>query len=174
MTSAAAVPQVLDMITEVQPTLRQLPFEEFVCLMSRQSPVVPSVDKEIRGSFRTFAGRHDAITSTSLEQAMSALDRPVSKLHVRCTVERIEVELLETHHIAPAPTSTPNSQAPTQDTISTTAIAIDPLQRSNGHTPVQCRTAPSDTSVARLQVQPALRTPIHLDLSLHCACRLKQ
>ena len=74
--------QVLDMITEVQPNLRQLPFDEFVSLMSRPMPSGAAVDLDIRESFGTFAGPDALITTASLEQALSDLGRPVSKLQV--------------------------------------------------------------------------------------------
>ena len=77
---AHAVPQVLDMITEVQPNLRQLPFDEFINIMLRELPGSDSVDAEVAETFTTFAGPDDAITSASLQQAMGNLGKPVSKL----------------------------------------------------------------------------------------------
>merc|ERR1711988_155949 len=68
------------MITEVQPNLRQLPFDEFVNVMCRELPGSDSVDAEVKETFPTFAGSDEVITSASLQQALSSLGQPVSKL----------------------------------------------------------------------------------------------
>ena len=98
---ASLVAQVLDMITEMQPDLRKLPFDEFVHVMCKELPGGDSVDTEIRETFPTFSANGGAITSSSLQevgpqararllhygahtgsscaQAMNSLGTPVSK-----------------------------------------------------------------------------------------------
>eukprot|EP00966_Prymnesium_polylepis_P246012 5690534-Prymnesium_polylepis.1 len=108
-------PQVLDMITEVQPNLRQLPFDEFVNVMCRELPGSDSVDAEVRETFSSFAGPDEVITSSSLQQALSSLGEPVSKLMsdemvreaVRCA--RLQPTLFDRNPPRQAP---PCAQAP--------------------------------------------------------------
>lgn len=73
--------QVLDMVTEAQPNIRQLPFEDFVNIMCRTLPSnnSNSVDEEVRATFPLFASSA-TITPSSLQEAMSSLGMPISTL----------------------------------------------------------------------------------------------
>ena len=73
--------EVLDLVTEVKPTLRKLPFDEFVAVMCRPFGSAAAVRDEVRDCFATFAV-DDQITVSSLQQAMAALGHPVSKAMV--------------------------------------------------------------------------------------------
>lgn len=75
--------QVLDIITEVQPTLRQLPFDDFVSLLSRPLPPGAEADGQLKECFASFAGTDAVITPASLECVMSSLGQPISKLQAR-------------------------------------------------------------------------------------------
>ena len=74
--------EVLDLVTEVKPTLRKLPFDEFVAVMCRPFGSAAAVRDEVRDCFATFAV-DGQITVASLQQAMAALGHPVSKAMVR-------------------------------------------------------------------------------------------
>ena len=79
-------PEVLDLITEVEPNLRQLPFDEFRALMCSQLPGTRAYEDEVREVFASFAGPDETVTPTSLRAAMEALGHPVSKLVVRPSI----------------------------------------------------------------------------------------
>mmetsp|Transcript_5396 Transcript_5396/g.14220 ORF Transcript_5396/g.14220 Transcript_5396/m.14220 type:complete len:162 (-) Transcript_5396:361-846(-) len=72
--------EVLDMVTELKPDLRKLPFEEFVNVMSRPMVDRPTLEKEVVDTFNTFSGGSSHITASTLEVAMAELGRPVEPL----------------------------------------------------------------------------------------------
>mmetsp|Transcript_43036 Transcript_43036/g.71532 ORF Transcript_43036/g.71532 Transcript_43036/m.71532 type:complete len:146 (-) Transcript_43036:139-576(-) len=71
--------EVLDIVTEVKPVLRKLPFEEFVAFVCRPMPGDQITD-EVRATFSTFAGSEQSVDAASLKQAMTDLGHPVSML----------------------------------------------------------------------------------------------
>ena len=72
--------EVLDMVTELKPNLRKLPFDEFVNMMCRPMVDTEALEEQIRGTFPSFAGGKSAITSSSLAGGLSELGRPVDPL----------------------------------------------------------------------------------------------
>ncbi len=72
--------EVLDLVTELKPDLRRLPFEEFVNMMCRPLCDRPTLERRIRDTFPTFARGGAAVTPDALEAAMEELGRPVSSL----------------------------------------------------------------------------------------------
>lgn len=64
----------------MQPSLRQLPFDDFVHVMCGALPDGISIASEVRETFSTFSDGEDLITGLSLEKGMEKLGRPVSKL----------------------------------------------------------------------------------------------
>lgn len=75
--------QVLDMVTELKPDLKKLPFEDFVNVVCRPMVSPAALAEEVREVYSLFAGSGAAVTATSLREAMETLDIPVSKLLVR-------------------------------------------------------------------------------------------
>lgn len=76
--------QVLDMVTELKPELKKLPFEDFVNVMCRPMVSEAALREEVKEVFGLFAGAgNSAITAASLQEVMGSLDHPVSKLLVR-------------------------------------------------------------------------------------------
>ena len=75
--------QVLDMVTELKPNLKKLPFDDFVNVVCRPMVSPAALEGEVREVFSLFAANGTAITGSSLQEAMSSLDLPVSKLLVR-------------------------------------------------------------------------------------------
>lgn len=73
-------PECLDLVTEVQPNLRQLPFEEFVAIMCSQLPGGRTFEQEVVQSFTFFSGQTESITPSSLSAAHDSLGQPISKL----------------------------------------------------------------------------------------------
>ena len=81
--------QVLDMVTELKPELKKLPFEDFVNVMCRPMVSEAALREEVKEVFGHFAGAgNTAITAASLQEVMSSLDHPVSKLLVRACAPR--------------------------------------------------------------------------------------
>lgn len=72
--------EVLDLVTELKPDLRKLPFDEFVNMISRPMVDRPALESEIESTFGTFAGGQPAITPPSLSAALSELGQPVEGL----------------------------------------------------------------------------------------------
>ena len=73
--------EVLDMVTEVAPEQRKLPFSEFVNIMCRPMVGKEALAGEIRKSFKAFAAEGAAqITAPSLRAGLAALGQPVSAL----------------------------------------------------------------------------------------------
>uniref|UniRef100_A0A7S0E7T2 EF-hand domain-containing protein n=1 Tax=Phaeocystis antarctica TaxID=33657 RepID=A0A7S0E7T2_9EUKA len=73
--------EVLDMVTELKPELKKLPFEDFVNVMCRPMVSEAALREEVKEVFGHFAGAgNTAITAASLQEVMSSLDHPVSKL----------------------------------------------------------------------------------------------
>eukprot|EP00320_Phaeocystis_rex_P021555 CAMPEP_0119071112 /NCGR_PEP_ID=MMETSP1178-20130426/48458_1 /TAXON_ID=33656 /ORGANISM="unid sp, Strain CCMP2000" /LENGTH=149 /DNA_ID=CAMNT_0007053011 /DNA_START=53 /DNA_END=502 /DNA_ORIENTATION=+ len=73
--------EVLDMVTELKPELKKLPFEDFVSVMCRPMVSQAALVEEVKEVFGQFAGSgNSAITAASLQEAMASLDHPVSKL----------------------------------------------------------------------------------------------
>jgi len=77
--------EVLDMVTELKPDLRKLPFEEFVNMFGRPMVDRPALEAEVAATFSKFAAKneatgHDEITVSSLQTAMADLGRPVDAL----------------------------------------------------------------------------------------------
>lgn len=48
--------------------------------MCRELPGSETVDTEVKEAFSTFAGPDDIVTSSSLQEALSGLGQPISKL----------------------------------------------------------------------------------------------
>ena len=72
--------EVLDMVTELKPNLRKLPFDEFVNMMCRPMVDTEALEEQIRGTFPTFAAGKSAITAPSLASGLADLGRPVDPL----------------------------------------------------------------------------------------------
>mmetsp|Transcript_32006 Transcript_32006/g.81547 ORF Transcript_32006/g.81547 Transcript_32006/m.81547 type:complete len:150 (-) Transcript_32006:20-469(-) len=73
--------EVLDMVTELKPELKKLPFEDFVSVMCRPMVSEAALREEVKEVFGLFAGAgNTAITAASLQEVMGSLDHPVSKL----------------------------------------------------------------------------------------------
>ena len=71
------------MVTELKPELKKLPFEDFVNVMCRPMVSEAALREEVKEVFGHFAGAgNTAITAASLQEVMSSLDHPVSKLLV--------------------------------------------------------------------------------------------
>merc|ERR1712216_377465 len=58
--------EVLDMVTELKPNLRKLPFDEFVNMMCRPMVGTEALEDQLRSTFSTFSGGKTAITPSSL------------------------------------------------------------------------------------------------------------
>ncbi|KAL1530847.1 hypothetical protein AB1Y20_001742 [Prymnesium parvum] len=71
-------PEVLDMMTEMRPSVRQLAFDDFVHVMCLKLPGSDTIDSEVKSTFPTFSGGKTVITATSLSEALRALGMPVS------------------------------------------------------------------------------------------------
>ena len=75
--------EVLDIVTEAKPTLRKLPFDDFVSVMCRPLSSTQTVKDEVRDSFKVFVeDGQNAITPGSLRRAMDEMGHPVSDLMV--------------------------------------------------------------------------------------------
>ena len=72
--------QFLDMVTELRPNLRKLPFDEFVSVMCRPMVDTEQLEDQLRGTFTTFAGGKPHITAASLAESLAELGRPVDPL----------------------------------------------------------------------------------------------
>ena len=65
--------EVLDMVTELKPNLRKLPYDEFVNMMCRPMVDTEALEEQLRSTFPTFSGGKSAISATSLSAASSRL-----------------------------------------------------------------------------------------------------
>ena len=72
--------EVLDMVTELKPSLRKLPFDEFVNMMCRPMVDSEALEEQLRNTFPTFSGGKPQITAGSLAHALADLGRPVDPL----------------------------------------------------------------------------------------------
>ena len=72
--------EVLDMVTELRPNLRKLPFEEFVNMLCRPMVDSEALEEQLRSTFSTFAGGKSQITASSLSAGLEELGRPVERL----------------------------------------------------------------------------------------------
>ena len=82
-----ATRQVLDMVTELKPDLKKLPFEDFVNVVCRPMVSPAALEEEVKEVFTLFSGSGAAVTPQTLQQAMGSLDLPVSKLLVKTAPE---------------------------------------------------------------------------------------
>lgn len=71
--------EVLDMVTELKPDLRKLPFDEFVNIMCKPMVAREALEQEMADTFPAFSGGGSSITADSLEAAMDRLGRPISR-----------------------------------------------------------------------------------------------
>ena len=72
--------EVLDMVTELQPSLRKLPYDEFVNMICRPMVGTEQLEEELRNTFPTFAGGKAQITASTLAGSLAELGRPVDPL----------------------------------------------------------------------------------------------
>ena len=72
--------EVLDMVTELQPNLRKLPFDEFVNMMCRPMVDSEALEGQLRSTFPAFSGGKANITASSLANNLAELGRPVDPL----------------------------------------------------------------------------------------------
>jgi len=72
--------EVLDMVTELKPNLRKLPYDEFVNMMCRPMVDSEALEEQLRGTFPAFSGGKSHITASSLANGLAELGRPVDAL----------------------------------------------------------------------------------------------
>ena len=72
--------EVLDLVTELKPDLRKLPFDEFVNVMCRPMADRPAIEAELAATFPKFAADGSAMTAASLQEAMAGVGRPTDPL----------------------------------------------------------------------------------------------
>ena len=72
--------ELLDMVTEARPSLRKLPFDEFVQMMTRPMVGTQALEEELRSTFPTFSDGKANITPTTLAAGLARLGRPVEPL----------------------------------------------------------------------------------------------
>jgi Ca2+-binding EF-hand superfamily protein len=72
--------EVLDLVTELKPSLRKLPFDEFMNMMCRPMVDTETLEQQLRSTFPKFAGGKTQITATSLANNLAELGRPVDPL----------------------------------------------------------------------------------------------
>ena len=72
--------EVLDMVTEAQPNLRKLPFDEFVQMMTRPMVSTQALEEELRATFPRFSQGKANITADTLAAGLAELGRPVEPL----------------------------------------------------------------------------------------------
>lgn len=100
------------MVTELKPELKKLPFEDFVNVMCRPMVSEAALREEVKEVFGHFAGAgNTAITAASLQEVMSSLDHPVSKLLV-CVPLRHPRTHVPTRSWPAHPLSRPASRPP--------------------------------------------------------------
>ena len=69
--------EVLDMVTELKPNLRKLPYDEFVNMMCRPMVDSEALEEQLRSTFPAFAGGKTQITASSLASRLAELGKPV-------------------------------------------------------------------------------------------------
>mgnify|MGYP006099372135 CR=1 FL=1 len=72
--------EVLDMVTELRPNLRKLPYDEFVNMICRPMVDSEQLEEQLRNTFPTFAGGKPQITAGSLAGSLADLGMPVDPL----------------------------------------------------------------------------------------------
>ena len=82
--------EVLDMVTELKPNLRKLPYEEFVNMMCRPMVDSEALEEQLRNTFPTFAGGKPQITASSLANALADLGKPVDPLVAEEMIQEAE------------------------------------------------------------------------------------
>lgn len=75
--------ECLDLVTELKPNLRKLPFDEFVNMMCRPMCESDALEEQIRDTFASAAGGKAHITAASLVVSRAELGQPVDALMVR-------------------------------------------------------------------------------------------
>lgn len=68
------------MVTELKPSLRKLPYDEFVNMICRPMVDSEALEEQLRGTFPTFSGGKPHITATNLASGLAGLGRPVDAL----------------------------------------------------------------------------------------------
>mmetsp|Transcript_32925 Transcript_32925/g.72304 ORF Transcript_32925/g.72304 Transcript_32925/m.72304 type:complete len:146 (+) Transcript_32925:414-851(+) len=71
--------EVLDVVTELNPMVRKLPFEDFVAVACRPMKE-DDIQAEVMQTFSFFAADESEVTASSLHAAMATLGLPVSTL----------------------------------------------------------------------------------------------
>jgi len=82
--------ECLDLVTELKPNLRKLPFDEFVNMMCRPMCESDALEEQIRDTFASAAGGKAHITAASLVVSRAELGQPVDALMAEEMVHEAE------------------------------------------------------------------------------------